>query len=258
MTATLTSPTSPLVPVKRPSVSIIVPAFNESGNLRGGVADIHTAAVGILDEYDIIIVDDGSTDETIDVANAIAAEDRRVHVAFHIENRGLRDAYETGLLGVRNEVVVWLPSDREMAQESIADIFRAIGTADLVLPYHGTPQNRSWFRRLLTWGSTTQLNLLLGHRLNYYQGTVVYPTEMARRLPRTESGFFFNAEMLAWALEEGCSYVEVPLVHQERQHGVSKAVSLRTIWRAQMLILRLAFRVHAERMALTAQGMLIG
>ena len=140
-----------------------------------------------------------------------------------------------------------------MAQVSIANILRAVGTADLVIPYHGNPSARPWFRRLLTFVSTLQLNVLLGHRLAYFQGCVAYPTEMARRLPRTESGFFFAAEMLSWALEEGPTYVEVPLIHQERTYGVSKAVSWRAIWRAQCLILRLAFRIHVERAALLAQ-----
>jgi hypothetical protein len=90
------------------------------------------------------------------------------------------------------------------------------------------------------------LNWLLGHDLNYFQGTVVYPTDLARRLPRTVPGFFFCAEMLCHALDQGLTYVEVPLVHQERQHGVSKAVSWGAIWRAQKLILRLWYRLRVQ------------
>lgn len=242
----------------KPSVSIIVPAFNEAGNIDRAAHDIAEAAHMAGVDFELIVVDDGSTDGTNQRAGLLQWRYQGVRAVRHPKNLGLRAAYETGLKLATKEYVTWIPGDGEMATESIADILRAIGTADLVVPYHGTPERRSWLRRLLTWGSTTQLNVLLGHSLNYYQGTVVYPTEMARRLPRTESGFFFCAEMLAWALEEGCSYVEVPLVHQERQHGVSKAVSLRAIWRAQTLILKLWYRIQAQRMALVAEGLALG
>jgi glycosyltransferase involved in cell wall biosynthesis len=232
------------------TVSIIVPAYNEQGNVCGAVSDILTAARDArLDAFEVILVDDGSTDGTWALMKLLERTRWSTVSAYrHPENRGLKAAYEN---------VVWFPSDLEMARESIRDILAAIGTADLVIPYHGNPSARPWFRRLLTWGSTLQLNVALGHRLRYFQGTLALPTEMARRLPRTESGFFFAAEMLSWALEEGPAYVEVPLVHQERTYGVSKAVSWKAIWRAQCLIARLAFRIHAERAALLAQYALL-
>jgi len=233
-------------------VSIIVPAYNEDRNIEKALTDIRVAAMK-LDDYEIIVVDDGSTDRTRVVAEIVAASlpmkddgTPAIRVVGYPRNAGLRTAYDYGLQYARLPFVVWFPSDGEMAYSSILAILQAVGSADLVVPFHGTPERRAWFRRLLTWGSTTQLNVLLGHRLNYYQGTVVYPTALARRLPRTENGFFFCAEMLAHALDEGLSYVEVPLVHTDRAHGVSKAVSWRAIWRAQKLILRLSWRLRVQ------------
>mgnify|MGYP000895555951 CR=1 FL=1 len=229
----------------RTGVSIIVPAYNEGGNVEAALYGVLCAAREALGrDFEIIAVNDGSEDNTGATLDALAGAWPDLTVLHHERNRGLKAAYETGLARATMPFVVWLPGDGEMATPSIAAILRAVGTADLVVPYHGTPERRTWFRRLLTWGSTTQLNLLLGHDLNYYQGTVVYPTAFARRLPRTENGFFFCAEMLAHALDEGLTYVEVPLAHTDRAHGVSKAVSWRAIWRAQLLILRLFYRLR--------------
>lgn len=229
-----------------PTLSIIVPAFNEEGNIQAALVGLDAARYQADVNAEIIVVNDGSDDRTGSNAELVAMQLGGIRVLHHATNRGLRVAYETGLNAATGRYVTWVPGDGEMAWSSLVDIFRAIGSADLVVPYHGTPERRAWFRRLLTWGSTVQLNWLLGHGLHYFQGTVVYPTDLARALPRTEAGFFFNAEMLCHALDRGLSYVEVPLVHQERQHGVSKAVSTRAIWRAQTLIVRLWYRLRVQ------------
>ena len=231
-------------------VSIIVPAMNEEGNIEGAIRSVMTAAAG-LEQYEIIVVDDGSTDSTAQVVTdliaTLAAENPNqapiVRLVCHPVNRGLRAAYETGLSEVRMHYVTWVPGDNEMALDSIRLILQAIGKADLVVPYHGTPWLRPWFRRLLTWGSTTQMNVLFLKRLHYYQGPVVYPVALARSLPRTIPGFFCMAEMLLHAISAGYTYVQVPLTHQERAYGTSKAVGAGKIWDAQLAILVFWWRI---------------
>lgn len=229
------------------TLSIIMPALNETHSLQGAVLDVIQAseAAGFPDAQ-IILVDDGSTDGTGECVDFLAATVDGIVALHHPENLGLRAAYESGLRVATGQYVTWVPGDGEMARESIEAILRAVGTADLVVPYHGTPERRTWLRRLLTWGSTTQLNWLLGYDLHYFQGTVVYPTELARSLPRTEAGFFCMAEMLAHALDHDMTYTQVPLVHTDRAHGTSKAVSVKAIWRAQKLILRLWWRLRVR------------
>jgi len=133
----------------------------------------------------------------------------------------------------------FVPGDHEVKVDSIQTVFSAVGSADLVVPYHGTPWNRAWHRRVLTFVCTTEINVLFGHHLKYFQGPTVYPTALARALPITTHGFFFCTEMLLNALAMGYSLVEVPLVHHERQYGQSKAVKLSNIVNAEKTILRL-------------------
>ncbi len=228
-------------------LSILLPAYNEAGNIRAAVAGVIQAAEWAnLPAYEIIVINDGSRDETGLIAERIANGNPRVSVLHHPTNLGLRDAYQTGLDAAQYEYCGWAPGDGEMPVESLGRIFAAIGSADLVIPYHGAPENRPWFRRALTWISTIEMNLLLGNRLNYYQGPVCYPTALARALPKTVPGFFFASEMLACAMTLGLSYVEVPLIHRERQYGVSKAVSWYRIWQAQMAVLGFWWRFRLQ------------
>lgn len=228
------------------TLSVVVPAYNERENLAGAVCDT-LEALRMFDDYEVIVVDDGSRDGTHDVAERLAAEHPRVRAIHHPRNRGFSAAYRTGLDAAQMAYVTFVPGDGEVTAESIESIFAAVGAADVVIPYHGTPWNRTRTRRVLTWICTTQLNLLFGHRLKYFQGPAVYPTRVARALPNTTVGFFFATEMLVHALGMGLSWVEVPLTHRERTYGESKAVKPSNVLDAQVTILRLWWRVRIKR-----------
>lgn len=213
-------------------VSIIVPAYNEAPTVDGVVREIAAAATALLDDYEILIVDDGSTDQTGALADDLAREFPRARALHQPRNQGIAAAYARALALARLDFVTFLPADGEVAPFSIRDLFAAIGTADLVIPYHANPQARQYHRRLLTWASTALVRRLFGFPLRYFQGPVVYPTALARRLPKTSGGFYFLTQMLLHALAEGHSYTQVGLMHQGRRHGFSHAVSLGKILRA--------------------------
>jgi glycosyltransferase involved in cell wall biosynthesis len=228
------------------SLSVAIPAHNEEKNLEGAVLDT-IAAAQMFDDFEIIIVNDGSQDGTGLVADRLAAEHERVRVIHHNPNRGFAGAYQSGLEQARMAYFTFVPGDHEVRPESVRLIFETIGRADLVVPYHGAPWNRTLFRRVLTFVSTTEINLLFGRWLKYYQGPVVYPTGLARSLPITTRGFFFCTEMLLNALAMGYTFVEVPLVHQERAYGVSKAVKISNIINAELTILRLWWHLRIKK-----------
>lgn len=220
------------------SVSVMVAAFNEARALEGAVTDVLAALLDFAD-YEVIIVDDGSTDGTAALADRLSAEHPAVRVVHHPVNRGIAAVYRTGLEAATKQYFTWVGGDREIAAESVHAILHAIGRADLVIPYHATPEARAWHRRLVTWLCTQQINVLFGWPLHYYQGPTVYPRELALTIPVQNQGFFFASEMLIRALSTGLTWVEVGLKHQERQHGTSNAVKLTHLLSAQMSVLGL-------------------
>jgi glycosyltransferase involved in cell wall biosynthesis len=225
------------------TLSIIVPAYNESRAIEGVVANIE-AAGDTLDGYEILIVDDGSTDDTGQVADELARTQQNVKVIHHSPNRGFAAAYASGLARARLAYVTFLPGDNEVSLGSITNIFAAVGTSDIVVPYHATPWNRQWYRRFLTWVCVSEINGLFGWHVKYTQGNAVYPTELARTLPVSTRHFFFITEMLVHALVAGYSFVHVPLTHQERRYGRSKAMSLANMASAEATMLRLWWNVR--------------
>lgn len=236
-------------PTRLHRVSVFVPAYNEAANLEPAIRDIVWAAERTLADYEVIIVDDGSRDGTGEIADRLAEENDRIRAVHQPRNLGIARAYERALDEAKLEYVSFLPGDGEIARESIHDIFAAVGAADVVAPYHGNSEARQRHRRALTWTSTRLVNVLFGLRIRYFQGPCIYPTALARRLPKTAGGFYFLTEMLVHAARAGHGCVEVPLIHQERSHGKSKAVSARNLLRALRAVAVLWWTIHVRKVS---------
>ncbi len=233
----------------RRRVSIFVPAFNEAGNLEEAIHDIVGAAEKVLEDYEVLLVDDGSTDGTGALADRLAQELPKLRVIHQTRNLGIGAGYVRALDEAKLDYFSFLPADGEINPESIKDILVAVGTADIVVPYHANPWARPLHRRFLTWAPRSLVNTLFGLKLKYFQGPCIYPTALARLLPKTSGGFYFPTQMLVHAVRSGHTYVHVGLICQERRHGRSKAVSLGNILRALRTIGALWWTIYVRQPA---------
>lgn len=205
-----------------------------------------SAAEAVLEDYEILLVDDGSTDRTAELADRLAHEHPKIRVIHQGRNLGIAAGYARAVDEAKLDYFSFLPADQEISLESIKNIFAAVGTADIVVPYHENTGARPLYRRLLTRVSTALVNGLFGLKLRYFQGPCIYPTPLARALPKTAGGFYFLTQMLVHALCAGHSYTQVGLIHQEREHGKSKAVSLRNILRALRTIAAVWWAIYVK------------
>lgn len=229
------------------SLSIVIPARNEEGNLKACVETVLEALDGVTDDFEIIIVNDGSTDGTGALAERLVAELRGVRVVHNAQGLGFARAYRHGAGLASKTYVALIPGDNEIQPVSMRAIFEAVGTADIVVPFTANPESRPWLRRLLSRTFTGTVNFLFGYDLRYYQGPCVYPAGVLRTLRVTTSGFVFLTEMLVRALAAGYRPVEVPMYIQPRQFGSSSAVSLRNVVMALKTVARLVWDVGARR-----------
>lgn len=228
------------------SVSVVIPARNEEGNLKPCVEVVSAVLDDLFPEWEIIIVDDGSTDETGQLADCLASEHERVK-ALHLAGGGFAEAYRRGAQIATGQYVALIPGDNEIQALSVRAIFEAVGTADLVVPVTANQYDRPWLRRTLSRSFTGMVNTLFGHGFRYYQGPTVYPAELLRRLPVTTRGFAFLCEMLVRALGAGYRAVEVPMYLQPRAAGTSKAVSFYNIATSLRTLGVLAWDIKVRR-----------
>ena len=100
------------------SISVVVPAYNEMGNLEGAVRDV-VHALQSFDEFEVIIVNDGSKDGTGEVADRLAEILPNVRVIHHEVNRGFSESYRTGLKNARMSYFTFVPGDHEVANRAM-------------------------------------------------------------------------------------------------------------------------------------------
>lgn len=211
------------------TLSVIIPALNEEGNLAAAVATVLRAIDDRFADYELLIVDDGSTDHTGAIADELAVGNPHIRVIHNPRNMGFGYNYNRGVELARMEYVTMFPGDNEIPGEAIRTILNAVGSADIVVPYIATPSVRSGSRQVISAAFVALVNFLFGLHLRYFNGPCVHRRSLLLSVPMRTHGFAYMAAILVRLIRSGCSYVEVPMSLQARQHGRSKAFKLKNI-----------------------------
>ena len=234
------------VPLRTRSISVLVPVLNEADNLAPTVKRLIDALTTTIEDYEILIVDDGSTDETARVADQLAEANPNIRVFHNPTNKGLGYSYARGYEEARKEFFVYIPGDNTWPYRSFVELFGSLGRADIITSFAINPGVRPAGRRIVSRAYTKALNFLFRRRMQYYNGLTIYETEFLRRRPATTFGFGFQSEVLLKAMATGASYIEVGLPIDERTAGGSKAVNLRNIGSVFVTVLRVFWELKVQ------------
>ena len=203
------------------SVSIVIPAFNEADTLRDVVAEIETAMCKYEGDWEIIIVDDGSTDATAAVAGELCNDHTRL--VRHDRNRGSGMAIRSGLQQARLDLVVYVPADGQFDPGEIPRFAAAaIDGADIVIGYREHREHYNLVRRCQSVVYVGLVNLLFGQNFRDVNWVHMWRRETAGRLPVQAEGVFMQQELLARARRQGMKVAEVPSAFLRRQGGLAK------------------------------------
>ncbi len=212
-----------------PSVSIVVPAFDEAQNLAACIESIRKAVEDKAYEYEIIIINDGSRDDTGKVAETLAKQGSHIRVIHNPHNIGYGFAFMQGARAATYDYVQLVPGDNEIPTSSIETIASHLGTVDMVIPYLLNFRIRSLSRKIISWGYTAMLNVLFGLRLHYYNGPCAIRSDLIRTATVDTHGFAFMASILLQLIKQKYTFVEVGIILEPRHFGKSKLISPRNI-----------------------------
>jgi glycosyltransferase involved in cell wall biosynthesis len=227
-----------------PTISFIVTALNEEAHIEETARTVTAAAAGPVSDYEIVLVDDGSTDRTGAIMDRMAAADNHLRVVHNPRNLGLGGAYKAGIAAARMEHVMWVSGDNAETLENLRNILRHVGPKDIVIPYLETQKNRPLFRRITSRTFVLLVNLLFGLRIRYYNGAVVHKTAIIRGVDIGTTSFAYQAEALIKLLRAGHSYVEVGYESASYSGVFSYAMKPKNLWGVFTALLRIFRQVH--------------
>jgi glycosyltransferase involved in cell wall biosynthesis len=216
-----------------PTFCFVIPCFNEEDNVGRTVGSVREA-MGGRGDYEIILVNDASTDRTLERMQALAAADPRIRVLDNPTNLGFGGSYKRGARVATATYVMMLPGDDGFPGQSIAEILGHAGEADIIIPIVTNRNARHWLRAVASKGFTTLLNWAFWLNVGYYNGAVLQRNELLRTIEITTNSFAYQAEALVKLIARGATYTHCFVRIQERAAGRSSALALKNqiaVWK---------------------------
>ena len=209
------------------SISVFFPCYNEQDNIARTVEK----AVAVLDElkadFEVIIVDDGSSDATGRIADEIASRNSRVKVVHHRGNLGYGAALKSGFKRAAKELVFYTDGDGQFDIGEMPQLLPLMRQYDIVSCYRLNRQD-NWLRRLNGWGWTKLVCLLFGMKIRDIDCAFkLYKREIFDNIELSSSGALIDTEILARAIRKGYSLTQKGVHHYPRTAGVQTGANLR-------------------------------
>jgi len=203
------------------AVSAVLPAYNEQDVLRESVEALHAALAKHCERFEILIVDDGSTDHTPRLADDLAAEQDAVRVIHHRPNRGYGAALRSGFTSASLPLVFYTDADGQLVADEIGRLLERIGEVDIVTGYRADRQD-PWRRKFFSWGFKRFIGLVFGVRVRDCDCAFkLYRRKVFDEITIDSDQFFVDAEVLAKAAVLGYRIGEVAVTHRPRAGGES-------------------------------------
>lgn len=222
-------------------LSLVIPAFNEGGVIAQAICEAHAALQELLAEFEIIIVDDGSTDDTAQVVEQTIPRAPGTRLLRHGLNQGYGAALRSGFLASRHELVAFTDADCQFDLLELGKLVLLSRHYPIVVGCR-VARKDPWLRRLLSRGYNRIARTLLGTRVRDVDCALkVFKREALLQLLPESQGFFVNTEMMSRAYRLGLTVAEVPVTHRPRANGSSK-VSLWEVPRTLRAVV--AFWLH--------------
>lgn len=226
---------------------MFLPAHNEEGNIERVVKGFCATLGEVADNYEVIVVDDGSRDRTGEVADRMAAADSHVKVVHHQVNRGYGGAVISGVRAATQPYVLLCDGDGQFDPGDIAALARKTPKYDVVVGRRVTRAD-PLMRRLNGKAWTMLVRLLFGLKIHDIDcGFKLFKRDFLDGLELRAQGAMISTELMARIAGRGARVCEVDVRHLPRLTGEQSGANLKVILRAFRELFRLFNELRTER-----------
>ena len=211
-------------------ISIVITCFNESDTVIGSI-DNNISALEQTDlSFEIIVIDDTSSDNSVEVIRDWLANNpsKPVKLRANPFNRGLANNFAEGAFIAKGRYYRLYPGENSQPKEDLQDLYNQTGKADLIIPVFDHVKGKTGIRKCLSNLFTGIVNLISGYKIGYYNGLPVFKRYDILRWHPSSYGFGFQADVVTRLLDEGSTYMHFRLDDcVDRKGKKASALSMR-------------------------------
>lgn len=224
---------------KDSDITIVIPAYNEEENIEWVLKDTQKNLPKYFKDFEIVIVDDGSTDKTGRIADKLAKNYPTVKV-IHQPNGGYSKAMLTGIMASTKDYVAYMPADGQFLVEDMRHCFEIMTRNDLVLGYRGSRPDYTVKRIIFSYGYLLLLLFLFGIRWIDVGWVNIWRTSKIQKLKISAAGgIFILTEIVVRFMRKDLKIDEAPSYYHVRKSGEVKNAKLKVVFDTFLSALKL-------------------
>jgi glycosyltransferase involved in cell wall biosynthesis len=230
------------------SVSAFFPCYNDALSIGKMVRDVHGGLEGAVADFEVIVVNDGSTDHSLEVLNELTGEFPRLRIVDHEVNRGYGGALLSGFAAATKQWVFYTDGDAQYDAAEVTRCIEAVRADTDVVQGFKIGRGDPWHRKVIgrTYHHVVKLLFRLKVRDTDCDFRLIRQTVLDKVSLRSTTGVIC-VEMMCSFQRVGARFVQVGVSHYARPHGKSQFFRLPAITRSAVQLLQLWWRLMIRR-----------
>ena len=224
---------------KRNSISMVLPAFNEEGNIEEAVTKSRQTLHEYFQKVEIIVVDDGSLDRTAELIDQMANGSNEVVAIHHPKNKGYGATLRSGFDKAQNELIFFSDADLQFDIAEIKNFLKWIDQYEIITGYR-IKRADNFMRKLNAWGWNNLVRVVLGVKIRDIDCAFkIFHREVFDIIKLNSVGAMINTEIFYLAKQHHMRVYEMPVNHYPRLNGEQSGANLKVIIKAFKELIRM-------------------
>ncbi|HUF19002.1 MAG TPA: glycosyltransferase family 2 protein [Thermoanaerobaculia bacterium] len=216
------------------SISVVLPVYNEEKNLEHAITLTVAALDSFASDYEIIVVDDASTDMSVEIISGVMTSNNRIRLIRHAENLKLGRSLKTGFESARMDLVLYMDADLPVDPNVLGDAIRAmeVTRADVIAGYRFDRTTEGFKRSIYSWGYNQLISVLFGwpyRDINF--AFKLMRREVLDAVELKSDGSLIDAELIVKAKNLGFAVQQLGIDYYPRIRGRSTLSSPAVIFK---------------------------
>ena len=214
------------------SVSFVIPFYNESESIEETVAVVLNILKKVTDDFELILVNDGSSDDSLPKLLKTFSKEESIQVISHAKNKGLGAAIRTGFDAAQKDIVIYSDMDMPFDFNLLPDLLNNMSQDVDILRGIRSTERENIIRKIYSLGFKIFIFTLFGYSVSDPNFALkIFKRDKLKSLNLNCDGSFIDAEILLEARNSGYKIATVNIEYKHRQHGVSHLANFKNIFR---------------------------